>query len=522
MAEAFPLAVEQPSGRPRLAVNTGTCGRALGSVDLLTGLRGLAGSRYDVAEAGCDGACFEAPSVVATMPGKSPRRFANFAPDDAARLLNELETGDKDPPDSNTPFFTDQRRSLLARCGVVDPTEIGSALAAGSYRGLWRALSTMTPEQVIDEVEAADLRGRGGAYFPAGRKWRSARGFAAPRYVAVNAEEGEPGAFKDRHLMEGDPHLLLEGVLIAAYAAGAERAFIFINGLAHGSRQCLELALRQAYERGLAGRNILGSGYSVEVEIRSGGGGYVLGEESVLLNGIEGWRSVPRTRPPFPTEAGLWASPTVINNVETLCNVPGILRDGVDAYREGSGSNGTGTKLVSLSGAVKRPGLVEIAMGTSLRNVILQIGGGAPDGRTLIGVLAGGPSGGFLSAASLDTPARPGPLTSSGAVLGSGGMVVLDETFPIVEVVRHLTEYNRNESCGKCTPCREGTDHMLAILTRAAASGAAPSDLERLLFLGEVAASASLCGLGQMAPNPITSAVDQFGDQIRSAFTGAG
>jgi NADH:ubiquinone oxidoreductase subunit F (NADH-binding) len=268
----------------------------------------------------------------------------------------------------------------------------------------------------------------------------------------------------------------------------------------------------------LIGKQILGTEFSFEVEVRSGAGGYVLGEESVLLNGIEGWRSVPRTRPPFPTEAGLWASPTVINNVETLCNVPRILRDGVESYRQDAGPNGSGTKLVSLSGAVKRPGLVEIAMGTSLKDVVFEIGGGAPDGRRIVGVLAGGPSGGFLSLDGLDTAARPGALTASGAVLGSGGIVVLDETMPIVEIVRHLTEYNRDESCGKCTPCREGTDHMLEILTRAANGSATAGDLERLLFLGEVATSASLCGLGQMAPNPITSAVDQFGEQLRAAF----
>jgi NADH:ubiquinone oxidoreductase subunit F (NADH-binding) len=521
MPEPFPLAVEQATGRPRLAVNTGTCGRALCSDALVRSLRELAGERYEISEAGCDGACFEAPTVRALIPDRAPRRFSNVAPGDARHLLAEVDAiSDVPAPATESVFFAGQSRSLLARCGVVNPTDIDSALALGAYRGLWRALSSLTPDQVIDEVEAAELRGRGGAYFPAGRKWRSAGGFPAPRYVAVNAEEGEPGVFKDRHLMEGDPHLLLEGVLIAAYAVGAERAFIFINGLAHGSRRVLEQALAQAYDRGLAGSRILGSDYSVEIEIRAGAGGYVLGEESVLLNGIEGWRSVPRTRPPFPTEAGLWASPTVINNVETLCNVPGILREGVEAYRSGAGPNGTGTKLVSLSGAVKRPGLVEIAMGTSLKDVIFEIGGGAQDGRAILGVLAGGPSGGFLAGSSLDTPARPGPLTSSGAVLGSGGMVVLDETFPIVELVRHLTEYNRNESCGKCTPCREGTDQMLEILSRAASFGAAPADLDRLLFLGEVATSASLCGLGQMAPNPITSAVDQFGDQIRSAFTG--
>ena len=513
-ADTFPLRTGPPS-RPRLAVNTGTCGRALGSVVLLQALRDAA-SDYDVTEAGCDGACFQAPTVSVIVPGQAPRRLSEVSADTAGGLLKQLSSGGEPPAESA--FLAGQTRSLLARCGIVDPTDIDSALGMGAYRGFWRALSAMSPEQVIDEVEASDLRGRGGAYFPTGRKWRSARGFPAPRYVVVNAEEGEPGVYKDRHLMEGDPHLLIEGVLIAAYAVGAERAFIFINGLAEGSRTRVELALEQARAMGLIGRQILASDFSVDVEIRSGAGGYVLGEESVLLNGIEGWRSVPRTRPPFPTEAGLWASPTVINNVETLCNVAIVLRDGAEAYRQGSGENGTGTKLVSLSGAVKRPGLVEIAMGTSLRDVVNGIGGGVLDGHELTGVLAGGPSGGFLAAAALDTPARPGPLTSSGAVLGSGGMVVLDESLPIIEIVRHLTEYNRNESCGKCTPCREGTDRMLEILTRAASSGASPSDLEQLLFLGEVATSASLCGLGQMAPNPITSAVDQFGDHIRAAF----
>jgi NADH-quinone oxidoreductase subunit F len=511
----FPFQVAT-STRPRLLVNTGTCGRALGSLALLQALRSAAGEQFDVIEAGCDGACHQAPAVTALLPGRSPIRFPSITAGDAGDLVAKLDAGRPDEPES--PFFSGQKRLLLSNCGLVDPTDLQSALEAGAYRGLWRALSSMTPEAVIDEVEASELRGRGGAYFPTGRKWRSSRGFPAPRYLVVNAEEGEPGVFKDRHLMEGDPHLLIEAVLIAAYAVGAELAFIFINGLATGSRDRVEHAVEQARAAGLIGKQILGTEFSFEVEVRSGAGGYVLGEESVLLNGIEGWRSVPRTRPPFPTEAGLWASPTVINNVETLCNVPRILRDGVEGYRQDAGPNGSGTKLVSLSGAVKRPGLVEIAMGTSLKDVVFEIGGGAPDGRRIVGVLAGGPSGGFLSLDGLDTAARPGALTASGAVLGSGGIVVLDETMPIVEIVRHLTEYNRDESCGKCTPCREGTDHMLEILTRAANGSATAGDLERLLFLGEVATSASLCGLGQMAPNPITSAVDQFGEQFRAAF----
>jgi NADH-quinone oxidoreductase subunit F len=514
--KAFPLPIPAPSGRTRITVNTGSCGLALGSAQVLAALRRAAGDRFEVREAGCDGACHEAPAGTALIAGSPPRRFATLDHQDAERLVADIESGGQET--AALPFFSGQTRSLLGRCGIVDPSDIDDALRLGAYQGLWRALSAMTPEQAIDEVEASDLRGRGGAYFPTGRKWRSAREFPGPRYIVVNAEEGEPAVFKDRHLMEGDPHLLLEGVLIAAYAVGAAKVFIYVNGLATHSRRRLEQAVEQALGRGLLGERILGTDFACAIEIRSGAGGYVLGEESVLLNSIQGDRSVPRTRPPFPTQAGLWASPTVINNVETLCNIPAILRDGAQRYRADAGPNGAGTKLVSLSGVVRRPGLVEIAMGTSMRDVVFAIGGGAPDGHRVTGVLAGGPSGGFLAVENLDTPARPGALHASGAVLGSGGLVVLDESIPIVELVRHLTEYNRDESCGKCTPCREGTDQMLEILTRAANGQATASDLDRLLFLGEVATSASLCGLGQMASNPITSALDQFGDQIRAAF----
>jgi NADH-quinone oxidoreductase subunit F len=512
----FPLSTAPPSARARIAVNTGSCGLALGSAEIFAGLRQAAGDRIDIPEAGCDGACHESPAGTVLIAGRQPRRVAALNAQSAERILSEIESDGEEAADA--PFFSRQKRSLLARCGIVDPQDIDDALRLGAYRGLWRALSEMTPEQVIDEVEASELRGRGGAYFPTGRKWRSAHEFPSPRYVVVNAEEGEPAVFKDRHLMEGDPHLLLEGVLIAAYAVGAAQVFIFINGLATLSRRRLERAIEQARARGLLGEHILGTDFFCAVEIRSGAGGYVLGEESVLLNSIQGDRSVPRTRPPFPTQAGLWASPTVINNVETLCNVPALLRDGAEQYRTGAGADGTGTKLVSLSGVVRRPGLVEVALGTSMRDVVFEIGGGAPDGHEVMGVLAGGPSGGFLSVENLDIPARPGALASSGAVLGSGGLVVLDGSIPIIELVRHLTEYNRDESCGKCTPCREGTDQMLEILTRAAVGAASGADLERLLFLGEIATSASLCGLGQMAPNPITSALDQFEESFRSAF----
>lgn len=522
-SEPFPLTTT--AGRPaspRILVNAGACGLALGAGALIGRLQETTGSRAEVVQAGCDGACFAAPAVTVLDPSGSMQRFDSVAGERIDSMLSSIwsSLSPGAGPRREADFFERQKRSLLANAGVIDPMQIESALAYGAYRGLWRALSEMTPEQVIDEVTASDLRGRGGAYFPTGTKWRSARGFAAPRYVVVNAEEGEPGVFKDRHLLEGDPHLLLEGLLIAAYAAGAAHGFIYVNGLAHGSRRCLVNAIEQARERGIIGERVLGTDFSFSVELRSGAGGYVLGEESVLLNSIEGERSVPRTRPPFPTEAGLWASPTVINNVETLCNVPLILLEGAARFREGEGECGSGTKLVSLSGSVRRPGLIEVAMGTTIREIVFGIGGGAPEGKRIAGVLAGGPSGGFLSADSLDIPARPGALHGSGAVLGSGGLVVLDDSWPIIELVRHLTEYNRNESCGKCTPCREGTDQMVAILERASRGDASPEDLERLLYLGEVATSASLCGLGQMASNPITSALNQFEQQFRAAFRG--
>lgn len=514
----FPLQVDPsiPSPRLRIAVNTGSCGLALGAGQLVTLWRStLTGKNGEVEiyGAGCDGACFQAYG--AREISGTGEEYRLGSPDTDVSPFGGLSRASSF---QETPFYAGQRRRLLANCGRIDPLSIDSAIDHGAYRGLWRALTALTPEAVIDEIDAADLRGRGGAYFPTGRKWRSARGFPEPRFIVVNAEEGEPAVFKDRHLIEGDPHLLIEGLLIAAYATGASKGFIYLNGIAHNARRTLRIALDQARQRGILGERVLGADFAFEVELRSGAGGYVLGEESVLLNSIEGRRSVPRTRPPFPTEAGLWASPTVINNAETLCNVPLILREGVERFREGAGANGAGTKLVSLSGAVQRPGLVEVAMGTSLRTVVFDIGGGAPEGKRITGVVAGGPSGGLLSVDSLDIPARPGALHASGAVLGSGGLVVLDDSLPVVEVVRHLTEYNRNESCGKCTPCREGSDQMLEILARAAQGEAGADDLDRLLFLGEVATSASLCGLGQMAANPITSALNQFPDAFAAAF----
>jgi NADH:ubiquinone oxidoreductase subunit F (NADH-binding) len=402
-----------------------------------------------------------------------------------------------------------ETRRSLRNCGAIDPESLDEALAAGAYSGFEKALA-MKPEEVVELVRASGLRGRGGAYFPTAIKWDSAREHPGPRYLVVNAEEGEPGVFKDRHLMEGDPHTLVEGVLIAAYAVGAEKAYIYINGQAQLSAWQVELAIKDAREAGLIGEDILGSGFSCEVEIYRGAGGYVCGEESVILNSIEGERAVPRFRPPLPTEHGLFGRPTVINNVETLVNLPLILTEGVEWFRSVGTQDFPGTKLISLSGAVQRPGLYEVPMGTTIQSIIEECGGGAQEGHTITYAVVGGPSGGLMPASMLDVPIQGGMLHPSGPVLGAGGIVVLDERTPLSFVLRELTAYNKDESCGKCTPCREGTDRALALLNKAGDAPLSPEDRAELLELCDVMQTASLCGLGQMAPGPIRSALTLF------------
>jgi NADH:ubiquinone oxidoreductase subunit F (NADH-binding) len=359
------------------------------------------------------------------------------------------------------------------------------------------------------------LLGRGGAYFPPARKWQAARSVnAARRFLVVNAEEGEPGLFKDRHLMEGVPHRLIEGALIAAYAAGVSQIYVYVNAEANLSAQRVEAAIKQARGAGLIGESVLGSGFSCEVSVRRGAGGYVCGEETTLLNTIEGDRREPRLRPPFPTDSGLFRQPTVINNVETLVNVPCILDRGGARFSQIGEDQARGTKLVCLSGAVQRPGLAEVPLGTTLRRVIYHIGGGPPPGRDVGFLALGGPSSGVLPISELDTPLLPGLLHPSGVVMGAGGVTVLDDTVPVIEVVRRLAAYNAAESCGKCTPCREGTPRLVEALDRLASGQGSPNDLDELRYLAEIVAAASLCGLGQMSGGPINSALHFFGDEL--------
>ena len=394
----------------------------------------------------------------AAEPGASPR-----TPERVTQLQREGET-----------------RRLLRRCGAIDPLNIDEALAAGEYTG-WRAASQMAPEVIVEAVADAGLLGRGGAYFPVAAKWRAARSHSEPRYLVVNGEEGEPGVFKDRHLIENDPHLLVEGMLIATRAIQAAAVFIYINGEADLATERLRVAIEAARQRGII------DGLSPPIEIRRGAGGYVCGEESVILSSIEGGRAVPRLRPPFPVEAGLWGRPTVINNVETLCNLPLIIGDGAEAFRSAGTSDYPCTKLVCLSGAIRDPGVYEVPLGTTLRHIVEVIGGGAADGRTLRAALLGGPSGTLLPPSRWNAPYAPNSIDDHGASPGAGGIVLIDDTMTVREVVRHLTAYNAAESCGKCTPCREGTARMVELLD------ARPADAtERLADLAEAIGAASL------------------------------
>jgi NADH-quinone oxidoreductase subunit F len=485
----------------RLAVGVGSCALAVGAAETLQALEEEVARRrlpHRVVAAGCNGMCWAAPVVEVLRDGRPRQTVGPVTPRDVPRLLNVLGAGAAaGETDEARAFLAPQRHVLLERCGLADPYDIADALRHGTYATLAAALEDGA-ERVLEEVRASGLAGRGGAYFPTAQKWAACRAApGAPKYLVLNGEEGEPGIFKDRHLMEGDPHRVLEAVLVAAFAIGAAHAILYVHGEAHLSAERLEVALAQARAWGLAGERVLGSDFSLEVEIRRGAGGFVLGEETALLESIEGRRAMPRTRPPFPVEAGLFGRPTVINNVETLCAVPSIVARG-GAWFAGLGG-GRGTKLFGLSGDLRRPGVVEMEVGCTLRDLVETVGGGTRDGRPLAAVVLGGPSGVVVHPRHLDEPLVP-----RGAVNpGTGGVVALGDAAAVADAVRTLVAFNTRESCGKCTPCREGTARLLAMLD-------GPLDAARVKPLAEVIQVASLCGLGQAAPLSVLSALAEF------------
>jgi NADH-quinone oxidoreductase subunit F len=492
-----------PAPGTRLAVEAGSCSLAAGAAATLGALAeevGRRGVRAHVVASGCSGLCWAAP-VVQVLPPEGESLIAiRVGAGDVGALLDAVRSGTLASDREALEVLGSQRRLLTERMGLTDPRDMADAIRRGAYTQLARVLAEGRPEAVIDAVKAAGLAGRGGAYFPAAVKWEAARRVPAPvRYLVVNAEEGEPGIFKDRHLVEGDPHRLLEGALLAAYAAGAGMIYLYVHGEAHLAARRLARAVEDARHWGLVSRHVLGSDWSVDIEIRRGAGGFVLGEETALLESLEGRRAMPRARPPFPVEAGLWGRPTVINNVETLSAVPPILAWGAEAWRALGG--GHGTKCFGLSGHLRRPGLVEVPLGTTLRHLIETLGGGTPGGRPVQAVLVGGPSGSLVPPTMLDEPMGPGGPVNP----GTGGVAVLDDSVSLRDVVRTLLDFNTRESCGKCTPCREGTARLRDLL-----DGAVPGGPGEVADLSEVVRLASLCGLGQAAPLSLLSALRHF------------
>ncbi len=428
-------------------------------------------------------------------------------------LYEEPSTGEKVKKQDDINFYKKQKRIALHGCGVIDPENLDEALGMGAFKGLERALS-MTRQEVIDEVLASGIRGRGGAGFPTGRKWQFAYNVESDeKYVVCNGDEGDPGAFMDRSILEGNPLAVIEGMMIAGYAIGARNGYFYVRAEYPIAVKRLRIAIAQAREAGLLGENILGSGFSFDCHLRLGAGAFVCGEETALLNSIEGKRGMPRPRPPFPAVKGLWGKPTVINNVETLASIPTILRETAAEYAKVGTERSKGTKVFALGGKVNNVGLVEVPMGTTLRELIYDIGGGIPDGKRFKAIQTGGPSGGCLTEEFLDEPIDFDNLVAKGSMMGSGGAIVMDEDNCMVDVAKFYMEFICDESCGKCSPCRIGTHRMLEILTRITEGRGEMKDLEELEELSDTLKTNSLCALGQTASNPVNSTLSHFRDE---------
>lgn len=526
------ILAESEKGQMQIHVCMTGC-RAYGAADVAGAIddeirrQGLT-EKVEVRATGCHGFCAKAPVVAVEPKGV---QYQEVAPEDAAQIIGETVKKDRliehlafrDPKSGQViyyrdqiPFYKNQERRVLGNCGRIDPTKIEHYIAAGGYKALARALSHMTPEAVIEEVLNAKLRGRGGAGFPTGLKWRFAREAPNfPKYLICNADEGDPGAFMDRALLEGDPHAVLEGMILAAYAMGAEYGYIYVREEYPIAVEHLTIALDQARGLGLIGENILGTGVNFDLGLKMGAGAFVCGEETALMASIEGGRGMPRPRPPFPAQAGLDGKPTNINNVETLANIPLIIKNGAAWYGQVGTENSHGTKIFSLAGKVNNTGLVEVPIGVTIKDVIYDIGGGIPKGRQFKAVQMGGPAGGCVPAQFINLPIDYDTIQRVGAIMGSGGMVVMDENNCMVEIARFFLAFTQSESCGKCTPCRLGTTQLLEILTRISLGRGRIEDIDAIQAIGETLSEASLCGLGQACPKPALSTLKYFENEYR-------
>jgi NADH-quinone oxidoreductase subunit F/NADP-reducing hydrogenase subunit HndC len=482
-----------------------------------------------IVETGCHGFCEMGPIVIVYPEGIF---YCQVKMEDVKEIVEEhllkgrpvkrllfrdQMTEEMVPHYRDIDFYKKQNRIVLGNCGFINPENIKEYIARDGYEALAKALTQMTPEQVIDEVKASGLRGRGGGGFPTGLKWQFARDAKGDKkYVICNADEGDPGAFMDRSVLEGDPHALIEGMAIAAYAIGSDEGYIYVRAEYPLAIKRLQIAIAQAHELGLLGKDIFGSGFNFKLNIKEGAGAFVCGEETALIASIEGRRGEPRVRPPFPANKGLWGKPSNVNNVETFANVPRIIAKGSQWYAGMGTEKSKGTKVFALTGKVKNTGLAEVTMGLTLREIIFEIGGGIIDDKKFKAVQIGGPSGGCIPEQLLDLPIDYDSLISAGAMMGSGGLVVMDEDTCMVELARFFLNFTQMESCGKCTPCREGTKIMLDILERITKGEGKEGDIELLESLAKTIKSTSLCGLGQTAPNPVLATLRYFRDEYEA------
>jgi bidirectional [NiFe] hydrogenase diaphorase subunit len=468
---------------------------------------------------GCMGLCSRGPLVRALRRGGHDETMYETVDAEVGGAIVRSLIDDDSPLDDHVvdhdiPFFSMQERVVLANAGIIDPDRLDSAVAHGAYGALEKALTTMTPEDVVDEIRASGLRGRGGAGYPSGTKWSLlAAAEADQKFVIANGDEGDPGAYMDRTVMEDDPHRVLEGLALAAYATGASRGFVYVRAEYPKAVERLDRAIRSARRNRLLGRRILDFDFDFEVEVRIGAGAFVCGEETALMASIEGKRGMPRLRPPYPTERGVFGMPSMINNVETLASVPAIIDRGAEWYRSIGTDASAGTKVFALAGNLTNTGLIEVPMGISLRTIVEEMGGGVPDGMEFKAAQTGGPSGGCIPAKYLDTPVDYESLRELGSIMGSGGLVVMDDSVSMPEVARFFMEFCMDESCGKCVPCRAGTVQIHTLLDRICRREASRGDLELLEELCAVVRDTSLCGLGQSAPNPVVSTLHYFRDE---------
>ena len=523
--------------KPLIFVGTATCGRSAGALDTLGVFHRELESRNidaEIIETGCLGLCYAEPVVGIVKPGRPNIWYRNVSPERARELidgylvkgdtLTDYALGSTEGSVEGIPYLFDlpmlkpQVRRVLGNCGFISPTNIDHYIGSGGYEALQKAVFEMEPEEVINEVKRSGLRGLGGAGFPAGRKWEGCR--RAPgdeKYVICNADEGDPGAFQDRSVLEGDPHSILEGMIIAGYAVGARKGYIYVRAEYPLAVKYLEIAISQAREKGFVGENILGSNFSFDLDIFQGAGAFVCGESTALTLSIEGNRGMPKPLPrPRTTEKGLWDKPTLLNNVKTFANIRWIINKGADWFA-GVGSEGSkGTAIFSLTGKIANCGLIEVPMGITLREIILDIGGGIPGGKVFKAVQTGGPSGGCLPASLLDVPVDFDSLTTAGSIMGSGGMVVMDEDTCMVDLARYFLDFTEKESCGQCSLCRLGSSQMLEILRAITEGKGEMEDIDLLSELGEAIKIGSICGLGQTVPNPVLTTIRYFREEYEA------